>query len=68
MKSYLLDAKPNFGEVKVTIEGLDYQLKRVKGNGCIFTSGKDGLETDSVVFTMQACKALFCLLTINDCK
>jgi hypothetical protein len=68
MKNFLLDAKPNFGEVKVTIEGLEYQMKRVKNNGVIFGVFNSGIETDEVVLTVQACKALYCLLTVNDCK
>jgi hypothetical protein len=68
MKNFLLDAKPNFGEVKVTIDGLDYQLKRMKGNGCVFGVFNGGVETDEVVLTTQACKALYCLLTVKDCK
>jgi hypothetical protein len=68
MKNFLLDAKPNFGEVKVTIEGLDYQIKRVKTNGVIFQVFNKGIEIDCSVLTPQACKALYCLLTVNDCK
>jgi hypothetical protein len=68
MKNFLLDHTPNFGEVKTKIEGLDYILRRVKGNGCIFAVFNDGIEVDETVLTPQACKALYCLLTVNDCK
>lgn len=68
MKNFLLDAKPNFGEAKVTIEGLDYRLKKVKNNGCLFGVFQDDVEIDETVLTPQACKALYCLLTVKDCK
>jgi len=72
MKNYLLDSKPNFGEVKCTLKddndrGYTYVLKRIKSNGCVLTvTHQDGTIMDSVVFTMLDLKALFCLLTVKN--
>jgi hypothetical protein len=72
MKNYLLDSKPNFGEVKCTLKDekeneITYVLKRIKTNGCILTvTHQDGFVMDSVVFTMMDLKALFCLLTVHE--
>jgi len=71
MKNFLLDSSPNFGEVKCTIKddkgkGHGYTLSRVRNNGCILSVTEDGIERDSVVFTMTDLKALFCLLTTKE--
>ena len=71
MRNYLLDVKSNFGEVKCTLKDENdkqhhFTLKRIKSNGCIFSTEMDGVIQDSVVFTMLDLKALFCLLTIRE--
>jgi hypothetical protein len=71
MKNYLLDKNPNFGEVKCTLKddkGKEhhYALERVRNNGCVLSVTEDGVERDSVVFTMIDCRALFMLLTVRE--
>ena len=68
MKNFLLDTNPNFGESKVTLGKDTYILTRVQDNGCILKVIENDIERDSTVFTKQDLKALFCLITVNDCQ
>jgi hypothetical protein len=64
MKNFLLSEHPNFGEVKCSIEGQQYTMAQVKGNGvCLHVVDEtSGLERDQVCFSKNDLKALFCLL------
>ena len=66
MKGFVLDAKPNFGECKVSlkdgINDFEYTLRSVKGNGCYLSVWQNGLEKDCITFTKTDLKALFLLL------
>jgi hypothetical protein len=65
MKSFLLDKCPNFGEEKVSLDGNQYLLKQIKGNGCHLSviDIASGLERDNVSFSKSDLKALFLLLS-----
>ena len=65
MKNFLLDQKPNFGEAKLSLNGIDYKLVRVKGNGCYLQVSQDGVEKDHVIFSQQDLKALFLMLCVE---
>jgi hypothetical protein len=71
MKNYLLDKTPNFGETTVVLKDNKgkkhyFKLERVRNNGCIFSETSDGIEGDDVVLTMDACRALYLLLTVKE--
>jgi hypothetical protein len=64
MKNYLLDQHPNFGEEKISLDGNDYELRQVKGNGCYLTviDSSTGTERDHICFSKADLKAIFMLL------
>ena len=63
MKNFILDTNPKFGTAKVTINKDTYTLTRIKNNGCVLKVEENGVDRDSVVFTMQDLRALFLLIT-----
>ena len=63
MKHFILDANPNFSESTVTVSGIKFKLKNVKGNGAYFIEYKDDVPADEIALTKQAMKALYLLLT-----
>jgi hypothetical protein len=69
MKQFILDHNPKFGGAKVTLDNFTYELKRIKDNGCYLSvTNHDGIERDQLTLTTTDMRALFCLLTVNDCK
>jgi hypothetical protein len=69
MRQFILDKTPKFGEAKVTMDGFSYKLTRINGNGCYLSvTDSNGLERDQITLTTTDMRALFCLLTVNECK
>jgi hypothetical protein len=69
MKQFILDQNPKFGSAKVTLDNFTYELKRIKDNGCYLSITNNlGIERDQITLTTTDMRALFCLLTVNDCK
>lgn len=66
MKNFILDEKPKMSEANVSLDGFQYKLKIINGNGCYLTvfQNIDGvdMERDHLSFTRTDMKALFMLL------
>jgi hypothetical protein len=69
MRQFILDKTPNFNNAKVTVDNFTYELKRIKNNGCYLSvTNHEGIERDQITLTTSDMRALYCLLTVNECK
>ena len=64
MKAFILDKNPNFSESKTSIDGCNYKLRQIKGNGLVLevTDNLSGTERDHVYFSKSDLRALFMLV------
>ena len=63
MKNFILDKKPTMNEAEVTIDGVKYQLRMVRDNGCYLSVYEHDLLRDEIALTRTDMKALFLLLS-----
>lgn len=74
IQGFLLDECPRFGENYTELKDdpenpkspvSRYELKQIKGNGCVLTVNRSGAQVDQVMFSPQDLRALYLLLHVN---